>query len=285
MKPGPRMHACTHACCTETAACAAGAQRASGSGVSWRRVHILYAVHAAPGLVWCHHRARKQARAAEAHSGEWSSLMAASPRGAGGAAADADIEVHGGGRVEGAAEQGAAAKPGSGSETMRLPVVAEQQRPPHSLAPRPPVMEEGGGGGREPAAAGGSAGAGSRESDDEAAAAAAPEALRSAVRLAVAGIGHMALWELRSWLALHRATALQRACGPASPEEIDGKIGYLDGSGGAGAAVSISQASQGAESPPVVTKSSAESRALGVSHFCACIGSPCLRQCVHGASI
>jgi hypothetical protein len=22
-----------------------------------------------------------------------------------------------------------------------------------------------------------------------------------------------------------------------------------------------------------------------VSHFCACIGSPCLRQCVHGASI
>eukprot|EP01047_Picozoa_sp_COSAG01_P107377 COSAG01_NODE_36397_length_518_cov_1.150358_1_plen_143_part_10 len=143
-------------------------------------------------------------------------------------------------------------------------------------------MEEGGGGGREPAAAGGSAGAG-RESDDEAAAA-APEALRSAVRLAVAGIGHMALWELRSWLALHRATALQRACGPASPEEIDhGNIDYLDGSGGAGAgaAGSISQASQGAESPPVVTESSAESRALGVSHFCACIGSPCLRQCVH----
>jgi hypothetical protein len=38
-------------------------------------------------------------------------------------------------------------------------------------------------------------------------------------------------------------------------------------------------------SPPPGGSPRAEGPAAAVSHFCASIGSPCLRQCVHGASI
>eukprot|EP01047_Picozoa_sp_COSAG01_P020067 COSAG01_NODE_1134_length_11558_cov_8.381360_11_plen_100_part_00 len=36
---------------------------------------------------------------------------------------------------------------------------------------------------------------------------------------------------------------------------------------------------------PMLVKALYLSALCSVSHFCACIGSPCLRQCVHGASI
>jgi hypothetical protein len=39
------------------------------------------------------------------------------------------------------------------------------------------------------------------------------------------------------------------------------------------------------EAPAGEGEGTAEEEAAAVSHSCACIGSPCLRHCVHGASI